>query len=88
MEMDEWWKRHSDIDRGCYKRSDVEDVTGCIPLLLDKCVVSGKIDLTVKYLHDIYDKAVGFVQQMRASRKTDQFNWDWYVRPIRRLGHC
>jgi hypothetical protein len=88
MEMDEWWKRHSDIDMTDDERSNFEDVTGRIPLLLDKCVVRGKIDLTVAALRVIYHKAVGFVQQMRASRKTDQFSWDWYVRPIRRLGHC
>jgi hypothetical protein len=78
MEMDEWWKRNSDIDLGCYERSDVEDVTGCIPLLLNKCVVSRKVDLTVVALREIYDKAVGFVQQMRNKRKRDQFGWDRY----------
>ena len=60
--MDQWWKRHK-IDMGGYKRSDVEDVTGRIPLLLDKCVVGKKINLTVKDLRDIYDKAAGFAQQ-------------------------
>jgi hypothetical protein len=82
MEMDEWWKRHSDIDMGCYERSDVEDVTGCIPLLLDKCVVSRKVDLTVVALREIYNKAVGFVRQMRIKREGDQLGWDWYVRLI------
>ena len=61
--MDQWWKRHPGIDMGGYEQSDVEDVTGCIPLLLDKCVVGEKIDLTVDDLRDIYDNAVGFVQQ-------------------------
>ena len=82
MEMDEWWNRHSDIDMGCYERSDVEDVTGCIPLLLDKCLVSGKVDLTVVALREIYDKAVRFVQQMRSKRKGDPLKWSWYVRLI------
>ena len=30
-----------------YDRSEVEDVTGCIPLLLDKCTLGGKVDLAV-----------------------------------------
>jgi hypothetical protein len=82
MEMHEWWNRHSDIDMGCYERSDVEDVTGCIPLLLDKCLVSGKVDLTVVALREIYDKAVCFVQQMRSKRKGEPLKWSWYVRLI------
>jgi hypothetical protein len=69
---------------GGYKRSVVEDVTGRIPLLLDKCVVDGKIDLTVADLRDIYNKAVDFVQKIRAGKTAMQ--WEWYVRPIRRSG--
>lgn len=75
--MDQWWKRHSDVDMGGYKRRDVEDVTGCIPLLLAKCVVSKKIDLTVKDLRNIYDKAAGFTQQIKESNTPSR--WKWYV---------
>jgi hypothetical protein len=79
MEMDQWWKRHSDVALGDYERSEVEDVTGCIPLLLDKCVVGKKIDLTVADLREIYHKAVGFVQQIRTRTEGMGFNWQWYV---------
>ena len=75
--MDQWWKRHDGIDMGGYTQSDVEDVTGCIPLLLDKCVVSKKIDLTVKDLRDIYDKAAGFAQQVK--ERNTPLRWKWYV---------
>jgi len=85
--MDQWWKLHSDIDMGGYTRSDVEDVTGCIPLLLEKCVVGGKIDLTVQDLRDIYNKAVGFAQEIRDRTTGHPLKWEWYVRPIRRSGH-
>jgi hypothetical protein len=78
--MDQWWKRHK-VDMGGYKRSDVEDITGCIPLLLDKCVVDGKIDLTVTDLRNIYNKAVDFVQGIRANKTADSIEWKWYVRP-------
>ena len=71
---------------GCYERSDVEDVTGCIPLLLEKCVVREKVDLTVVALRDIYDKAVSFVQQMISEKMGAQYEWDWYVRLIWTLG--
>jgi hypothetical protein len=83
--MDQWWKRHK-VDMGGYKRSDVEDITGCIPLLLDKCVVDGKIDLTVTDLRNIYNKAVDFVQGIRANKTADSIEWKWYVR-LRRSGH-
>ena len=32
--MEQWWKRHRGIDMGIYEKSDVEDVTGCIPIAL------------------------------------------------------
>jgi hypothetical protein len=76
--MDQWWKRHK-INMGGYKRSDVEDVTGCIPLLLDKCIVDGKIDLTVNNLRDIYDEAASFVREIRNKTTGHPLKWQWYV---------
>ena len=86
MEMDQWWKR-SKIQLGGYTRSEVEDVTGRIPLLLNKCVVDGKIDLTVDDLRDIYDKAVNFVQEIRDRTTGHPAKWHWYVRLIQRSVH-
>ena len=62
---------------GGYERSDVEDITGRIPLLLEECVVDGKIDLTVAYLRDIYDKVAGFAQQVK--ERNTPLRWKWYV---------
>jgi hypothetical protein len=76
--MDEWWKRHK-IDMGGYKRCDVEDVTGRIPLLLDKCIVNGKIDLTVNNLREIYSKAATFVGEIRDKTMGHSLKWEWYV---------
>jgi hypothetical protein len=64
---------------GGYKRSDVEDVTGRIPLLLDKCVVDGKINLAVNSLRDIYNNAAGFVQGVRDDTIGHILKWQWYV---------
>jgi len=75
--MEEWWKRHRGVTMGRYKESDVEDVTGCIPLLLDTCKVGGKIDLTVKDLHEIYDNAAGFAQIVKENNSESK--WKWYV---------
>src|SRR5256885_2317800 len=77
--MDQWWIRHSDIDMGGYKRRDVEDVTGRIPLLLEKCIVGGKIDLTVNSLRDIYNNAASFVQEIRDKTTGHPLKWQWYV---------
>ena len=75
--MDQWWERHSDIDRGGYEKRDIEDVTGRIPLLLDKCVVGKKIDLTVKDLRAIYNRAAGFAQKIREDNTPSR--WKWYI---------
>jgi len=88
MEMDQWWKRHGEIDKGGYKEPDIEDMTGSIPLLLDKCVVGKKVDLTVADLRVICHKAVGFVHQIRTKTKGMEYDWQWYVRLIRRSRHC
>jgi hypothetical protein len=85
--MDEWWKRNSDIEKGDYKEYVVEDITGRIPLLLDKCKVDGKIDLAVADLRNVYDKAVSFVQRIRAENQNGSYRWKWYVRLIQRSGH-
>ena len=87
MEMDQWWKRHIKIDTGGYEPYDTEDITGSIPLLLDKCVVGRKIDLTVADLRELCHKAVGFVHQIRSKTKGMGLEWEWYVRLIRRSRH-
>jgi hypothetical protein len=32
--MDQWWARHPDVAKGDDEQSEVEDVTGCIPIAL------------------------------------------------------
>ena len=76
--MKQWWKRHHDVKKGGYKKSEIEDATGCIPLLLDKCVVGGKIDLTVGDLREIYENAADFVQGIK-QKTMDTLEWQWYV---------
>ena len=85
--MSQWWTRNSHVDKGDYNQSEVEDITGCIPLLLDKCVVGGKIDMTVDDFRNIYYEAVGYVRHIKFYTK-DPESWDLYVRLIRRSGHC
>jgi hypothetical protein len=75
--MDQWWKRHPNIDMAGYEQSDVEDVTGCIPLLLDKCLASGKVDFAVDNLRDIYNKAVDFVLEVKDKTTGRLSSWQW-----------
>jgi len=75
--MDQWWER-SNIAIGKDEKEKVEDITGCIPLLLDKCVVDGKIDLSVGDLRQIYQKAVCFVQTISEYKEQKPFRWRWY----------
>ena len=77
--MDQWWERHNEVAMEGYERSEVEDFTGCIPLLLDRCVVGGKIDLTVNSLRDIYNNAASFVQEIRDKTTGHPLKWQWYV---------
>jgi hypothetical protein len=77
--MDQWWKRHPNIDMAGYEQSDVEDVTGCIPLLLDKCVVDRKVNFAVEDLRDICNEAVTFMQEIKWNTTECSFEWRWYV---------
>ena len=77
--MDQWWKRHSDIDMAGHDKSEVEDITGCVPLLLDKCVVDGKIDFPVKDLRNIRDTAVSFMYEIKYRTTGYSLEWQWYV---------
>jgi hypothetical protein len=85
--MDQWWTRHTKIDMAGYAKSEVEDVTGCIPLLLDKCTLDGKVDFAVDDMRDIYNRAVSFVQETREKTKGNLLKWQWYVRLIQPSGH-
>jgi hypothetical protein len=87
MEMDEWWKRHPNVVEEECDKPDVEDATGCIPLLLDKCVVGGKINLDVPALRRICGNAMHFVTEIRNATRQKDDRWNTYVRLIRRSGY-
>jgi hypothetical protein len=63
--MEQWWKRNEDVARGDYTKAEVEDFTGCIPLLLDMCVVDRKIDLNARTMYSVWDEVALFVSKMR-----------------------
>jgi len=45
-------------------KSDVQDITGCIPLLLDKCIVKGKIDLAAPKLSQVFNQVQEFMDNI------------------------
>jgi hypothetical protein len=61
------------VDLGGHSKEDIEDLTGCIPLLLDECVVNGKINLGP--LKRVGTHAVIFTNETRKKTK-DVGNWD------------
>ena len=68
------------MDLGGYSEEEIEVLTGCIPLLLNQCVVNGRIDLTA--LTPVAVKAAEFTKTTR-EKTNDVGNWqDWnlYVR--------
>ncbi|KIX08518.1 uncharacterized protein Z518_03174 [Rhinocladiella mackenziei CBS 650.93] len=81
MEMEQWWKQHEDIRMGGYSRNQVEDVTGCIPLLLNRCVVNGAIDLAAPELIQISDESVAFTQRIKST--ATKYDWEWYCDYVR-----
>ena len=63
--MFHWWKRHRNIELGDYTESEVEDLTGCIPLLLNNCVVDKKINVKNPFFKDIYLQAMTFEREIK-----------------------
>jgi Na+-translocating ferredoxin:NAD+ oxidoreductase RnfE subunit len=43
--MQQWWLSNQHLDLGRYDRDAFEDLTGSIPLLLENCVVDGRLNL-------------------------------------------
>jgi hypothetical protein len=63
--MEPWWKRNRDVALGDFTKDEVEDLTGCIPLLLNTCVVNGKIDLSVQTMHTVWSEVALFISHMK-----------------------
>lgn len=85
--MEQWWERNSKVALGDYTKAQVEDITGCIPWLLDVCVVGGKFDLNVKDFRDIYDEAAAFEQKIKTETRDKPIQWELYVKLVQPLGH-
>ena len=75
-----WWERNSNVSLGEHTREGVEDITGRIPLLLDKCVEGNKINLDAAFFLNIYSQATMFEQEIRKLKiNRDDINWTQYA---------
>ena len=71
-EMEQWWLRNS-IDLGSHTKDEVEDLTGSIPLLLNSCVVDGKIDLSVQELRNVFEQVQKFMADCKLEAKENRY---------------
>ena len=74
--MEQWWIRKKDALPDEYKagdletfKSEVEDITGRIPLLLDRCIVKGKIDLSAPKLNEVFSQVQDFMLKIQKEHK-------------------
>jgi len=81
--MQQWWDRNEKLIPEIYKndevkgfKSDVEDLTGKIPLLLKECVVNEKIDLSANALDDVATQVQTFMRQIKNDANTITYHWD------------
>jgi hypothetical protein len=71
--MQRWWDRNKKLIPDCYEKEDeikdfkskVEDLTGCIPLILKECVVDGKIDLSANALKEVATQVQMFMGDIK-----------------------
>ncbi|KIX05638.1 uncharacterized protein Z518_03610 [Rhinocladiella mackenziei CBS 650.93] len=77
-EMKCWWDRHSDLSLEDKAKENFEDLTGRIPLLLNECVVRGKINLSP--LQKVADKAVIFTDgvKLKTLNEGNDVRWTRY----------
>ncbi|KAN0082052.1 hypothetical protein V8E54_003350 [Elaphomyces granulatus] len=76
-EMEQWWIRKKDALPDEYKAGDletfkpkIEDITGCIPLLLDRCIVKEKIDPSAPKLNEVFSQVQDFMLKIQKEHST------------------
>ena len=74
-----------DVIRGGYTKNEIEDLTGKIPLLLDKSIVKNEegqpfaINLGTKFFLRIYEEAWKFERQIRSNCKDNLMDLERYT---------
>lgn len=73
VEMDAWWNHHHTVTLGDYTRNEIEDYTGCNPLLLASCTKNDNVSFAC-------DEILQMVRQSQrfAVRMKNMLNeWEW-----------
>jgi hypothetical protein len=68
-----WWTRQK-VEIGDQKKATVEDMTGCIPLLLNECIVGGDvINLNTPFFNNISEQVATFEWEIQKNfeKKTE-----------------
>ena len=81
--MQQWWDRNKKLIPESYTedevkefKSEVEDLTGSIPLLLKECVVNEKIDLSADALQKVETQVQMFMRSIKEDAKTTTIAWE------------
>jgi hypothetical protein len=81
--MQQWWDRNKKLIPENYTKdevkafkSKVEDLTGSIPLLLRRCVVNKKIDLSAGALEYVAEQVQTFMERLKLNINTTAEEWD------------
>ncbi len=72
--MKHWWVRNNDLILGDYTKDEVEDFTGCIPLILESCIVNRKINLQADIIYSIYEEICSFIEEIRIANNEHHLN--------------
>lgn len=75
--MKQWWERNSGIVREDYTKDEIEDFTGCIPLLLESCIADEKISLHVNAMMSVWEQVAQFISKTRENAIGER--WEKYV---------
>jgi hypothetical protein len=81
--MQQWWDRNEKLIPESYTndevkafKSEVEDLTGSIPLLLKECIVDEKIDLSADTLENVATQVQMFMDRIKNGVNTTPGDWD------------
>lgn len=83
--MEIWWSWKHEVELGDYTQPQVEEYTGCIPLLLRQSIVKGengekdKINLKTEIFKDTFDSAAEFEKVLQAQCQNNSENLKRYV---------
>ncbi|KAF8534790.1 hypothetical protein BDD12DRAFT_895078 [Trichophaea hybrida] len=75
-ELSFWWQRNSHVDLGGHSREEIEYITGAVPLLLDGCIVEGRINLSSGVLRNVRNQVQQNSKAILDRRAISPVMWD------------